>query len=61
MWDMDVPIEITNDTNEDGVDFVRITPNSAKGDDGDSSYDICLNKDQLEEFIDALRFIGRRL
>ena len=58
MWDMDVPIEITNDTNADGVNFVRIHPTSI-GDSGDG--DICLNKDQLEEFIDALRFIGRRL
>lgn len=56
MWDMDVPVEIKQDTNAEGVDFIRIHSTA-----GDESTDICLTREMLDEFIDALRFIGKRL
>lgn len=59
MWDMDVPFEISNDTNADGVDFVRIS--TSIGADESNDNDICLTRDQVEDFIDALRFIAKRL
>lgn len=57
MWDMDVPFEIKQDTNAEGVDFVRIHSSAGDGD----TQDICLTRDMLDDFIDALRFIGKRL
>lgn len=56
---MNCPFSILNDTNADGVDFVRIT--TMPNEEHDEAYDICLTSYQLEDFIDALRFIGKRL
>lgn len=56
---MDVPFEISDDTNADGVDFVRISTSIGAGESHDD--DICLTRDQVEDFIDAIRFIAKRI
>lgn len=60
MWDMDVEIAIQDETSADGKDFVRISPNISATDRSED-YDICLTREQVEDFIDALRFIGKRV
>ena len=60
MWEMDVEIAIQDETSADGKDFVRISPNISATDRSED-YDICLTREQVEDFIDALRFIGKRV
>ena len=62
MWDMDAEMEIAiqDDICTDGSEFVRISPNISS-DVRSGDYDICLTREQLKDFIDALRFIGKRI
>ena len=60
LWDMDVPFEVSNCTNADGKNFIRIAPNTAMI-NRDDSYDICLDKDGVKQLIKVLNFISGEL
>lgn len=60
LTDIDVPFEVSNDTNADGKDFIRISPNTALM-NRDDSYDICLDKDGVKQLIKVLNFISGEL
>lgn len=61
LFDLDVPYEVRTDINVDAETILRICPNSAKQDERDDSYDICLDKDGVDELIRVLNFIKNEL
>lgn len=56
LWDMDVEYKVSNDTNDNGIDFVRINVGNSE-----PEYDLCLNKDQCLELSRVLVFLANEI
>lgn len=60
LMDMDVPYEVRTDITADGTEIVRIVSNPS-AENRDDSYDICLEKVDVEELIGVLEFLKGKL
>lgn len=55
--DLDVPYGVATDITSDGKDIISIKPLYAQR-DRDENYDICLDKEGVQELIRVLQFIS---
>jgi len=60
LFDMDFPYTLKTECNAEGVNFVRIKPNTSKQYREDD-YDICLTIEQCDELARCLMFMSKEL
>lgn len=58
--DIDVPYTVSTCVNDEGTSYVRISPNSAQN-DRTEDWDICLDKQGIDELIRVLTFIKNEI